>query len=178
MSFLVTISPASFLNFETKPYSIALSQISHSEVRLTVRRNDTSSCSEPPSLSAIPSTRFHARTTLLRLRHPCALVRAYVDVRVCLACHFVSEAPLSMLEVDAVVIHSSAWTACSRRYTRFPGLFVLSRTSTVMSTSARWTVVGYRRSPTADRMAPRPLADVSRASAQHLQSNSACSRFR
>lgn len=160
MSFLVYSLSSILLKLWNQWFhSIALSQISHSEVRLTVRRNDTSSCSEPPSLSAIPSMR------LLRLRHPCALVRAYAGVRVYLACHFVSEAPLSMLEVDAVVIHSSAWTACSRRYTRFPGLFVLSRTLTMMSTSARWTVVGHRRSPTADRMTPRLLADVFRASA-------------
>lgn len=45
-------------------------------MELTVRRNDTSSCSEPPSLSAIPSTRFHA-TSLLCPSHLYALVCAY-----------------------------------------------------------------------------------------------------
>lgn len=110
-----------------------------SKVQLTVRRNDTSSCSEPPSLSAIPSVRSHA-TSLLRCVSPCPLVRAYAGVRACLACHLVSEAPLSMLETDAVVMHSAAWTACSRHYTQTPGLFVSSgttSTTTAMSTSAR-----------------------------------------
>lgn len=56
--------------------------IPRSKVRLTVRRNDTSSCSEPPSLSAIPSARFHATepppsASPLRAR-ACVRVRAYL----------------------------------------------------------------------------------------------------
>lgn len=82
-------------------------------MRLTVRRNDTSSCSEPPSLSAILSARFYA-TTLLRPCHFRALVRVYASMRACLACHFASEAPLSITK--GMVMHSLAWSACSRCY--------------------------------------------------------------
>jgi len=78
----ITISPASPLNVDANGlFAVWDHVIPHSKVRLTVRRNDTSSCSEPPSLSAIPSACFLA-TSLLRLRHPCALVRANVGLRV------------------------------------------------------------------------------------------------
>lgn len=73
---------ASPLNFEIIGFSSRNHKLAHSKVELTVRRNDTSSCSEPPSLSAIPSARSHA-TSLLCLSHLYALVcvYAYASVR-------------------------------------------------------------------------------------------------
>jgi len=142
-------------------------KLAHNKVELTVRRNDTSSCSEPPSLSAIPSARFHA-TGLLYLSHLYALVCAYAYASMSNSrVHSVSKAPLSILERS--VMHGLAWSACSCHYT---GIFdFVSPTKTMMTTTmmiSHSTVVEHRQSPTAGRRAPRPLADVPRARARHL----------
>ena len=59
-SFAIVTTNCSKTNVQTLRCQFSKTREWMKKAWLTVRRKDTSSCSEPPSLSAIPSVRFHA----------------------------------------------------------------------------------------------------------------------